>query len=98
MALTAVITKASVNKLTPQDYRIEINATITDETATVLLEKSYSERWFSQIDINTIKTKLQSKIKEDWDKYVAEKEKYDAAAFDTMVGEIQTASNNYINQ
>lgn len=97
MALTAVITKASVKKLTSHDYQVKIKATITDETATVLLEKNYSTRWYSSIDIDSIKVKLQTKLKDDWDEYVAEKAKYDAAAFGTMVSEIQIATNNYIN-
>ena len=98
MALTAVITKVFPRKLNPHDFTIEIHAAITDETAEVLLEKNYSTRWYSAISLDSIKAKLQEQFKADWDKYIDEKAKYDAVQFDTLVSEIQTAANNYINQ
>jgi hypothetical protein len=97
MALTATVTKASVSKLTESDYQIKMHVVIIDESANVLLEKDYSERWYSALAVNTIKIKLQNQLKVDWDRHVSEQEKYDAAQFDTMITEIQTAVNTYIN-
>lgn len=64
----------------------------------VLLEGDYSERYYSALDVDTVKTKLQSQIVADWNKHVAEQALFDAAAFDTMVSEIEIAANTYINQ
>lgn len=93
---TAEIIKQSVTKLNDKDYQVTIHVVIS-EGAEVLLEKDYSERYYSDLSVGTIKTKLQAKIAADWDEYEAEQNLYDATAFDTMVSEIQTAANVYIN-
>lgn len=98
MAYTAVVTKQSVSQLTEDDFQATIHAVITDNgTSEVVLEKDYSERYYSETPISDVKTKLQSQLVADWDKLVAEKDIFDKAAFDTMVSEIQTAANTYIN-
>jgi len=94
---TATITKQSVEKLNANDYRVTIHVLIEDGAET-LLEKDYSERYYDQLSVGTIRTKLQDKIAADWDEYEAEQAIFDAAAFDTMVSQIQTVANNYINQ
>ena len=68
---TAVITKQSVTKLNNKDYQVTIHVVIS-EGAEVLLEKDYSERYFSDLSIGAIKTKLQALIATDWDEYEAE--------------------------
>lgn len=98
MALQATVSKASVSKLNDDDYQVTINILIVDELEVVILEKDYHERYYSAISVDSVKLKLQNQILDDWNKLVNEKSIFDAVAFDTMVSEIQTAANNYINQ
>ena len=95
MAIAEVI-KQAVEQLTADDYTVTIHVTFK-EGVDVLFEKDYSERYFSDLSVDTIKQKLQDQIQADWDEYVAEQALFDATAFDTMVSEIQTAANTYIN-
>lgn len=97
MALIATVTKQSVSKLNEDDYQITIHMVIVDELEAVLLEKDYSERYYSATSVGAVKTKLQDQIVSDWDELISEADIFDAAAFDTMVLEIQTAANNYVN-
>ena len=97
MALTATVIKESVTRLNEKDYQISINVVITNESSEVLLDKDYSERYYSELSVSTVKAKLQAQIVLDWDRLVAEESIYDAAAFGTMITEIQTAANTYIN-
>ena len=94
---TATVTKQSVTKLTDVDYTIIIHAVFRNDANEIVIEKDYSERYYSTLDVDTVKAKLQAQMVADWDKYVAEQTIFDAAAFDTMVSEIQTAANTYIN-
>ena len=98
MALTAVVSKESVSKINEDDYQISIHVVITDELSAVLLDKDYSERYYAQISVDSVKAKLQAQLMADWDELVAETDIYDTAAFGTMVSEIETAANTYINQ
>ena len=98
MANTATITKQSVTQLTNDDYQATIHVVIKDDAEIVILEKDYSERYYSALDVAVVKAKLQNQLKADWDQYVAEQNILTAIAFDTMVSEIQTATNTYINQ
>jgi len=95
---TAIITKQSVTKVTDTDYQVTIHVIITDDIENILLEKDYSERYYSALEVSEVKAKLQAQMITDWDKYVAEQTIFNAAAFDTVVSEIQTAANVYINQ
>lgn len=97
MALTAVVIKESVTQLNENDYQVSINIIITNEASDVLLDKNYSERYYSALDVDSVKVKLQAQIVVDWDRLVAEDDIYNKAAFGTMVSEIETAANNYIN-
>ena len=107
MTLLATVTKQSVHQLTADDYTITIHVVViddlitddpdTDENEQVIFEKDYSERYYSALDVDTVKMKLQQQIIVDWNRTVAESAIYDAVAFDTMVSEIQTTANNYIN-
>jgi len=94
---TAVITKQEVTKLNEDDYNVTIHAVFRNDASGIVIEKDYSERYFSQLDVATVKQKLQGQIQVDWDKHVAEQALFNTAAFDTMVSEIQTAANTYIN-
>jgi hypothetical protein len=96
--LTATITKFSVDKRPGHnDFECTINVEIVNESAVILFERKYSERYNSDVSIGTIKTKFQTKIASDWDRYESEQTIFDAVVFDTMVGELQTAANTYIN-
>jgi len=95
---TATITKQSVTKINEADYTITIHAVFQNDVDEIVIEKDYSERYYSSLDIDTIQTKLQNQMIIDWDKYVAEQAIFDAAAFNTAVSEIQIAANTYINQ
>ena len=97
VALTVTVTKQSAEKLNELDYRTKIRVVVTDELDVVLMEKIYSERYYSQLELDTIKAKLQAKFVTDWNKYVAEQNVFTATQFDTMVSELQVAANNYIN-
>jgi len=98
MALQATVSKASVSKLNEDDYQVTIHLVVTDELAEIILEKDYSERYYSSLSVDAVKSKLQNQILDDWNKLVSEKTIFDAVAFDTMVSEIQDAANTYINQ
>ena len=97
MAYTAIVTKESVIKLTEDDYQVNIHIEIKDDSEVVVFEGDYSERYYSALDVDTVKAKLQQQIVVDWDKYIAEQDIFNRQAFDTVVSEIETAANNYIN-
>lgn len=97
MAFTAVVTKQPVAKLNDDDYQVTIHLVVLDELEEVVLEKDYSERYYSSASVETIKIKLQNKILADWSKLVDEANIFNASAFDAVVSEIEIAANNYIN-
>ena len=93
----ATITKQSVTKINDSDYTVTIHAVFQNDAAETVIEKDYSERYYSAFYVDVVKAKLQAQMVVDWDQYVAEQVIFDAAQFDTMVSEIQTAANAYIN-
>ena len=95
---TAIITKQSVAKINESDYTITIHAVFKNAAFEIVIEKDYSERYYSALGVDTVKIKLQAQMIVDWNQYVAEQAIFNAAQFDTMVSEIQTAANGYINQ
>ena len=98
MAYTATVTKQNVTKLNESDYQVTIHVMITNDiTSEVILEKDYSERYYSALDVVTIRSRLQQQILDDWNKYIAEQNIYNRAVFDSMVSDIQTVANTYIN-
>lgn len=98
MALTATITKQSVEKaIGADDYNVTIHVVIEDETPAIVFEKDYSQRYNSNTTLDDIKTGFQDMIAADWDLYADEQAIYDAAAFDTMISQIQSSANIYIN-
>ena len=97
MAYTAVVTKESVSRVSSVVYQVTIKLTVNDGILDVF-ESSVSEQYNSNsADLEGIKDRLIAQLQERWDKYAAEQGVYVAAAFDTMVGEIQTAANTYVN-
>ena len=97
MPYTATITKESVVQLTNADYQISIHVLVKDDLENPILEKDYSERYYSALDVDTVRLRLQNQIKADWDKYLAEQNIYNAAQFDSVVSQLESALNTYIN-
>ena len=97
MAYVATITKQSVAKASgSDDFTVTIHVLIVDGAETVL-EKDYSQTYNTSKTLDDIKVGFQTMLLADWDKYVSEKVIYDAAQFNTLVSQLQTAANAYIN-
>lgn len=98
MAYTAVVEKVRVDKINQHLYNATIKMTVNDGQSDVFIAEASERYSSSEADLSGIKARLIEQIKADWDKYAAENNIFSATAFDTMVSEIQTAANNYINQ
>jgi len=97
MAYVATITKQSVAKASgSDDFMVTIHVLIVDGAETVL-EKDYSQTYNTSKTLDDIKAGFQAMFSADWDRYVSEKTIYDAAQFGTMVSQLQTVANSYIN-
>ena len=97
MAYVATITKQSVAKASgSDDFTVTIHVLIVEGAETVL-EKDYSQIYNTSKTIDDIKAGFQAMFLVDWDRYVSEKVIYDAAQFNTLVSELQTVANAYIN-
>jgi len=97
MAYVATITKQSVSKASgSNDFTVTIHVLIVDGAETVL-EKDYSQIYNTSKTLDDIKAGFQAMLLADWDRYVSEKVIYDAAQFNTLVSQLQTAANAYIN-
>lgn len=99
MALIATVTKGEVKKVDgSKDFSVTINVSIEDDVLSeIVFTKEYSQRYNSDSVIGDIRTAFQDMIQADWDKYIGEKNIYDAAAFDTMISQIQAVANTYVN-
>ncbi len=93
---TMTVTKISSKRLNNRDFLLTINVVVLDDAVEVM-NKDYTERYDNTDNIDTMRIKFGGKISADWDKYVAEVAILNAAAFDTMVTQIETTGNNYIN-
>ena len=97
MAYTATVTKESVSKISDVIYQVAIKVVVNDGAVDVF-ESTVSEQYNSNTgNLATVKARLLAQLQEEWDKYAAEHLVFSAAEFDTMVGEIQTLANTYIN-
>ena len=96
MAYTTEIIKLKVDQQTEDDFIASIRVVIKDE-GVIVLDKPYSERYYSQCELDTIEQKLQEKFVTDWNKYKAEQAILKAAAFDTLVSNLQVAATTYVN-
>ena len=97
MAYTAAVTKQSVSKASGSDDFIVTIHVVIDDGADVVLEKDYSQTYNSNTNVADIKDKLQDDLVVDWEVFLSEKVIYDAAQFTTLVNQINTAANAYIN-
>ena len=97
MAYVATITKQSVSKASgSNDFTVTIHVLIVDGAETVL-EKDYSQIYNTSKTLDDIKAGFQTMLLADWDRYVSEKVIYDAVQFNTLVSQLQTSANAYIN-
>ena len=97
MAYVATITKQSVSKATgSNDFTVTIHVLIAEGAETVL-EKDYSQTYNTSKTLDDIKAGFQTMLLADWDRYVSEKVIYDAVQFNTLVSQLQTSANAYIN-
>ena len=97
MAYVATITKQSVSKASgSNDFTVTIHVLIVDGAETVL-EKDYSQIYNTSKTLDDIKAVFQAMLLSDWDRYVSEKVIYDAAQLNTLVSQLTTAANSYIN-
>ena len=99
MAFITTITKQPVKKEKgSDDYLIIIHVEIEDDSVSeIIFSKDYSQRYNSNTVIGNILTGFQDMIQIDWDLYIAVQNIFDSAAFDTMVSQIQTSADTYIN-
>jgi len=98
MAYTAVVEKKSVNKISDNIYSVSVELTVNDGQDDVFSTTASAKYNSNTANMDDIKSALTADIKDKWDKWAAENNIYTASAFNTMVGEIQTQANNYINQ
>jgi len=97
MAYTATVTKQSVSKVSNLIFNVTINVVVNDGVSDVF-ESAASENYnTNEADMNGIKARLLKQFKDKWDKYAEEHNIFSAAAFDTIVGQIQSTANTYIN-
>ena len=96
MAYTATITKNSVTKQ-GNLFNVSVDVVINDGTTDVV-DTSVSARYIAGTSPSFVTAKLQSKIKDLWDTYIAEKAIYDAVALDTAITTLQSNLTAYINQ
>jgi hypothetical protein len=96
MAYTTEFIKVSVKKIDNHNYMLSVNVKVNDGVTDVL-EKTYSVRYCNSWSVGDVSLSLYRKIKADWNNYVDEKSIFDNAAFDTMIGNVKTNFDNYIN-
>lgn len=96
MANTAVITKQSVTKIGKHgsNYNIVLNVIINDGTSNIL---NFNITTKYDGDMDKVKTDLQNQIKDEWDKYIANKTVLDSTVLSNAVTTLQSQANTYIN-
>lgn len=97
MAYTALVTKEEVVQLSGNRYQVNIRMVVNDGAEDVFNKTASAQYNSNSPNLIDVKSRLIEQLQEQWDKYAAEHGVYDAPAFDTMVGQIQTAANSYVN-
>ena len=100
MAYTATVTKESVSQVGSDSslYNITIRMTVSDGQEDVFSEIASAKHNTNSPDLSRVKANLIEQLSAKWDRYASENSLYTATTFDTMVGQIQTAANNYVGQ
>lgn len=96
-AYTATITKQSVVKQ-GNFYRITLNVTINDEVSDVLDFQVTAKYSPNAPNMDAIKADLRQQMLAKWDEYKANNQVFTHPALDTVVSDLQTQANFYINQ
>jgi len=96
MAYVVTITKETVSQLEDGEFSVSVKVVVTEDAETVL-DKVYSKRYNTSVTIDEVETVLVNKIKNDWDEYLAEKGLYDNANFTTLVSNLETMADTYMN-
>lgn len=98
MAYTATVTKQNVSKVSEHIFSVSIDVVVNDGVSDVF-EAAVSAQYNDQeADLEGIKARMLTELRNKWDKWAAEHQIFSAATFDTMVGQIQMAATAYINQ
>ncbi len=97
MAYTAVVTKDSVTQVNDTIYNVTIRMVVNDGAEDVFDKTASAQYNSNSADLAGVKDRLIEQLQEQWDKYADEYGIYVAAAFDTMISQIQTAANTYVN-
>ncbi len=97
MAYTATVTKQAISKVRGTVYSASITMVVSDEVGEVFTATASGQYNSSEPDLARLKDELISSLASQWDKYASENNLFTAAAFDTIVGQIQSAANAYIN-
>lgn len=97
MAYAVTITKQSVSIAPNGIYTVTLGMSVSDG-AQVVFETSLSERYNpASGNLETFKVAIQAELKRRWDQWAAERAVYTAAALNTLVSQVQTAANAYVN-
>jgi len=97
MAYTATVTKSDVTKVSESIYNITLSIVINNGTSDIFEETASAEYNTSEPDLEGFKARLIANFKTKWDKFAEELNIYTSAALNTIVSEIQTSANSYIN-
>ncbi len=97
MAYTTVFTKGLVRKISSEDYIVSINVAISEDSV-LIKELTFSIRYNIAWTMDQILIKLQKKMKVYWDKYTDEQNILNKPALDTLISNIKTVFDTYINK
>jgi hypothetical protein len=98
MAYTATVTKESVRQDPKRDYlyNVTIRMVVSDGQDDVFDQTASAKYNSNAGNLSAVKNALIDELKEKWDLYAAEHDLYTAAQFDTMISEIGTAAQTYV--
>jgi len=97
MAYQVTMTKGNVTKTGDVIYSITVNCVVNDGVADVF-ERSITVKYNTNTtNLDAMKAAIMSELKEEWDKYVAEQDVKNAAAFDAALSDMQTQATAYVN-
>lgn len=96
MANTPTVTKENVSQLADGAFSVSIRMVVNDG-ATDIVDTIVSSHYDpSEPDLGAVEAKLQKGLKDVWDKYTAEQDKFNAVVFDNMISSVQAAADAYI--
>lgn len=96
MAYTTIFTKNPVRKIDDNNFILSVNVVVNDGE-TDIKTTTFSVRYNSGWSIADVTAKLQRKMKKNWDNYADEKAVFENPALDTVITNVKTGYDNYIN-